>query len=111
VDRQIGIAFASAGAGEARFSDERGRRSGHGVLDEGMNIQLCKKSLERLGGPAQAMVSSLRDQEHTIVVKDCLDRCGGCQQGLVIASVDGMPVSTRDVAGFVAQVAELAADE
>ena len=29
----------------------------------------------------------------------------------VIASVDGMPVSTRDIPTFVAQVAELAADE
>ena len=76
-----------------------------------MNIQLCKKSLDRLGAPAQAMVSSLRDDEHSIVIKDCLDRCGGCQQGLVIASVDGMPVSTRDIPTFVAQVAELAADE
>lgn len=75
-----------------------------------MIILLCKKGLERLGAGMQPLLSSLREAEHTLVVKDCLDRCQGCDKGLLIASVDGMPVSAGTAAKLLATVAELAED-
>jgi hypothetical protein len=73
-------------------------------------IQLCKKGLDRLGAEARPLLSSLREQEHSVVIKDCLDRCIGCDKGLIIASVDGMPVSAASPAKLLATVAELAED-
>ena len=75
-----------------------------------MKIELCKKSLERLGPGQDDFTSALRDREHSLVVKDCLNRCQGCLLGLVIATVDGAPVSTRTAEAFLADVDELAAD-
>lgn len=58
-----------------------------------MVVQLCKKSLDRLGAAGKQLVSDLRERDHTPVIKDCLDRCTGCDKGLIIASADGMPLS------------------
>jgi hypothetical protein len=76
-----------------------------------VTIQLCKKSIERLGSGQKPLLSSLREQEHTIIVKDCLDRCMGCDKGLIIATVDGAPVSAVNPAKLLATVAELAEAE
>ena len=76
-----------------------------------MIIQLCKKSVDRLGAQAKPMLSSLRDEEHSLVLKDCLDRCQACDKGLIIASVDGIALSAVDVASFQDKLAQLAADE
>jgi len=76
-----------------------------------MQILLCKKSLEQLGPQMPVLVAGLTDREHTIVVKDCLNRCQGCQLGLVIATVDGAAMSTRTVDAFLADLDELAAEQ
>jgi len=81
------------------------------VLHESVVVQLCKKSLERLGAGAKPLVSSLRDGEHTPIVKDCLDRCQACDKGLIIAAADGMPLSAATAGKLLATIAELAADE
>jgi hypothetical protein len=74
-------------------------------------VQLCKKSLDRLGAAQKPLLSALRDGEHTVVVKDCLDRCTACDKGLIIATADGMPLSAINPAKLLATVAELAEDE
>ena len=50
-----------------------------------VQIQLCKKSVERLPGALPSVLSALRDREHSPVVKDCLNRCEGCERGGLIA--------------------------
>jgi hypothetical protein len=67
-----------------------------------MQIQLCKKSVEARGD----LVAQLGEREHTVVLKDCLNRCQGCQLGLVIALVEGAPVSTRTTEAFLAEMDE-----
>ena len=75
-----------------------------------MQIQLCKKSLEQLGASSDPFLAGLEEREHTAVIKDCLNRCQGCQLGLVIATVDGAPMSARSVENFLGDLDELAAD-
>lgn len=72
-----------------------------------MMIQLCKKSLERLEQNGATLLATLEEREHSTVVKDCLNRCQGCQLGLVIATVDGAPMSARTVEKFLGDLAEL----
>jgi hypothetical protein len=74
-------------------------------------IQLCRKSVERLGAGAKPMLSSLREQEHSVALKDCLERCQACDKGLIIATVDGMALSAIDARAFADKLAQLAADE
>jgi uncharacterized protein YuzB (UPF0349 family) len=74
-----------------------------------MQVQLCKKSIERPGG--DALVEALQDREHTVIVKDCLNRCQGCNLGLFIAVADGSPLSGKTADKILADVDELAADE
>jgi hypothetical protein len=81
------------------------------VVDRSVVIQLCKRSLDRLGAGAGSLVSSLRDGEHTVQVRDCMGRCVPCQAGRVVASADGMPLDGANPAALLAMVAELAADE
>jgi hypothetical protein len=76
-----------------------------------VQIQLCKKSIERLAPGLVAVISTLRDREHTPVVKDCLNRCPRCELGGVIAVVDGMPVSAPTLEAFLSDLDALAADE
>ena len=75
-----------------------------------MNIQLCRKSVERLGAEMKPLLESLREAEHTVVLKDCLERCQACDKQIIIASVDGMPVSAVTATKLLATVAELAED-
>lgn len=74
-----------------------------------MQIQLCQKSVVRLAD-GNALLAALRERDHVPVVKDCLNRCQGCQMGLVIAVADGSPMSARDADAFLAELDELAAD-
>jgi hypothetical protein len=76
-----------------------------------MMIQLCKKGLDRLGAGGTALVSSLREREHMPVLKDCLDRCQGCDKGLLIANADGMPLSAATAAKLLASLDDLADNE
>jgi uncharacterized protein YuzB (UPF0349 family) len=69
-----------------------------------MRIELCKKSLERVGG--EALIEALAERDHTPMVKDCLNRCQGCNLGLVIATVDGAPMSARSAEAFLADLDE-----
>jgi hypothetical protein len=75
-----------------------------------MTILLCKKGLERLGAAREALLFRLREGEHTPVVKDCLDRCQGCDKGLLIAAADGMPLSAMTADQLLAKIADLADD-
>ena len=58
-----------------------------------MQVELCKKSIERLAADFAPLLSALRDREHAPVVKDCLNRCQRCDLGFVIATADGTPMS------------------
>jgi len=71
-------------------------------------IHLCKKSLDRVD--AKPMLATLRDQEHSIVIKDCLDRCQACDKGVLIGTADGTPVSAVTPAKLLATIAALAED-
>jgi hypothetical protein len=57
------------------------------------------------------MLSSLREQEHSVALKDCLERCLACDKGLIIATVDGMALSANDARAFAEKLAQLAADD
>lgn len=59
-----------------------------------MQIALCKKSIERLAPGMAFVISTLRDREHTPIIKDCLNRCQRCDLGGVIAVADGMPLAS-----------------
>jgi hypothetical protein len=76
-----------------------------------MKVEICQKSLDRLGAEQGAFMEALREREHTPVAKDCLNRCQGCQLGLLIVTVDGAPMSKRTPAAFLEELDELAADE
>jgi uncharacterized protein YuzB (UPF0349 family) len=73
-----------------------------------MRVELCKKSIERPEG--QELVAALQDREHTVVVKDCLNRCQGCNLGLFIAVAEGAPLSGKTADKILAAVDELAED-
>ena len=76
-----------------------------------MQVELCRKSVERLGAPLAQLVSDLREREHTPVVKDCLNRCQRCELGYVMATVDGTPLGALSVTAFLADIDALAAEE
>jgi uncharacterized protein YuzB (UPF0349 family) len=76
-----------------------------------VNVQLCKKSIERLGAGMKPLISALRDQEHSLLIKDCLDRCMACDKGLIIAAADGMPLSAAAPDKLLASIAALAEDD
>jgi hypothetical protein len=71
-------------------------------------LQLCKRSVDRLGAAAGPLVTTLREREHEVQLKDCLGRCIPCQAGQIIAAVDGMPVSAPDATRLLAITTELA---
>ena len=75
-----------------------------------MQVELCRKSLERLGAPLAELVSDLREREHTPVVKDCLNRCQKCELGLLMATVDGTPLGASSVTALLADIDALAAE-
>lgn len=76
-----------------------------------MKIELCKKSLERLGPAQDDFTSALREREHSLAVKDCLNRCQGCTLGLYIAVADGAPLSSKTPEKLLADIDTLAEDE
>ena len=76
-----------------------------------MQVELCRKSIERLGAPLAELVSDLREREHTPVVKDCLNRCQKCELGFVMATVDGTPLGAPSVAALLADIDALAAED
>ena len=76
-----------------------------------MQVELCRKSLERLGAPLAALLAELREREHTPVVKDCLNRCQKCELGFVIATVDGTPLGAAGVTVLLADIDALAAED
>jgi hypothetical protein len=76
-----------------------------------VQVELCRKSLERLGAPLGELVSDLREREHTPVVKDCLNRCQRCELGFVMATVDGTPVGASSVRALLADIDALAAED
>ena len=76
-----------------------------------MQVELCKKSLERLNTDLAPLLSALRDREHTPVVKDCLNRCQRCDLGFVIATADGMPMSASTLDDLLGDLDALAAED
>jgi hypothetical protein len=76
-----------------------------------LQVELCRKSFERLGAPLAALVSELREREHTPVVKDCLNRCQRCELGFVMATADGTPMSASTLTELLADLDALAAEE
>ena len=76
-----------------------------------MQVELCRKSVERLGAPLASLLSELREREHTPVVKDCLNRCQKCDLGFVMATVDGTPVGASSVTALLADIDALAAED
>ena len=76
-----------------------------------MKVELCRKSFERLGAPLDALLSELREREHTPVVKDCLDRCQRCELGFAMATVDGTPLAASSVTALLADIDALAAQD
>jgi hypothetical protein len=76
-----------------------------------MQVELCRKSLERLGAPLDPFISELREREHTPVVKDCLNRCQKCELGFLMATVDGTPLSASSVTALLADIDALAAED
>ncbi len=77
-----------------------------------MKIELCKKALQRLGeAGAAALVSELREREHTPALKECLNRCQACERGLLVASAGGYPIGAPDATKLLADVDAIAANE
>jgi hypothetical protein len=76
-----------------------------------VNVQLCKKSLERLPGGAAPVVSALRDREHTPVVKDCLNRCQRCDLGALVAVADGAPLAAQTLDALLDDLDALVAED
>jgi hypothetical protein len=76
-----------------------------------VQIQLCRKSVERLPGALASVLSALRDREHSPVVKDCLNRCEGCERGSLIAIADGLPMSAPTFEAFLSDLEALAAED
>ena len=76
-----------------------------------MNIQLCKKSVERLPAGVPGAISALREREHTPIVKDCLNRCQRCDLGGVIAVADGTPLAAPTLEALLDDLDALVAED
>jgi hypothetical protein len=76
-----------------------------------VQVELCKKSVERLNTDLAPLLSALRDREHTPVVKDCLNRCQRCDLGFVIATADGTPMSASTLDDLLGDLDALAAED
>jgi len=77
----------------------------------GVQIQLCKKSLERLPSGTSAVVTALRERAHTPLVKDCLNRCQRCDLGGLVAVADGTPLAAPTLEALLGDLDALAAEE
>jgi hypothetical protein len=76
-----------------------------------VEIQLCKKSVERVTPDLAPLLSALREREHTPVMKDCLNRCQRCDLGFVIATADGTPLSVSTIDQLLGDLDALAAED
>lgn len=76
-----------------------------------MQIELCKKSIERLSSDLVPLLSALRDREHSPLVKDCLNRCQRCDLGFVMATADGVPMSAPTLDQLLDDLDALAAED
>jgi len=76
-----------------------------------MNVQLCKKSIERVAGGAAAAIVALREREHTPLVRDCLNRCQRCDAGGLVAVVDGMPLHSPTLEALLDDLDALGAED
>jgi hypothetical protein len=76
-----------------------------------VQIQLCKKSVERLPAGLASVLSVLRDREHSPIVKDCLNRCEACERSGVIAIAGGMPMSAPTFDALLNDLDVLAAED
>jgi len=76
-----------------------------------VNVQLCKKSIERLPAGLPATISLLRDREHTPILKDCLNRCQSCERGDLVAVADGTPLGAPTLEALLEGLDALAAQE
>ena len=76
-----------------------------------MKVELCKKSLERLTTDIASLLSSLRDREHTPVLRDCLNRCQRCEAGVLVAAVDGLPIGAGTIDHLLGELDALAAED
>jgi hypothetical protein len=76
-----------------------------------VQVELCRKSVERSGTPLAVLLSELREREHTPVVKDCLNRCQRCELGFVMATADGTPLGAPGVTALLADLDALAAED
>jgi len=61
-------------------------------------------SLQRHGARGTSLVEDLRERDHSVTVRDCLDRCGVCQMGRLIVSLDGMTTAVPDPAALLSAV-------
>lgn len=73
----------------------------------GMEIQLCRKSLERLGQGSEPLLEGLRQRQHTPVVRECLNRCNDCRLGQLTATADGIPIAAKDGDHLLSSLDEL----
>lgn len=73
----------------------------------GMQIQLCRKSLERLGPGSEPLLEALRQRQHTPVVRECLNRCNDCRLGQLMATADGIPIEAKDGDALLRSLDEL----
>lgn len=76
-----------------------------------MQVQLCKKSLERATSGAAAILSVLREREHVPIVKDCLNRCERCDRGEALAVVNGAPLGAPSFEALLLDLDALAAED
>jgi hypothetical protein len=76
-----------------------------------VNVQLCKKSIERLPVGLPAALSLLRDRQHTPILKDCLNRCQSCERGSLVAVADGTPLGAASLEALLDDLDALADDD
>lgn len=77
--------------------------------ESGMQIQLCRKSLDRLGPGGEPLLAGLEQRQHTVVVRDCLNRCNDCRLGRLMATADGIPIEAQDGTQLLSDLDELSA--
>ena len=75
--------------------------------ESGMQIQLCRKSLDRLGPGSDALLAGLEQRQHTVMVRDCLNRCNDCRLGRLMATADGIPIEAQDGTQLLRDLDEL----
>jgi hypothetical protein len=73
----------------------------------GMQVEICRTSLLRLGPGMDPLLSALSDRGHSAVVKECLNRCQDCKSGALMATVDGIPMSAKDPQALLSDLDEL----